>query len=91
MDGVQNNEGQGPMIGVVLVMTILIVGGVYMLFTRLNQNPQSAPTAGPSATTGEVKIDDTSTDINAIEADATKINTSSLDSDLANFDQTVGQ
>lgn len=91
MDGVQNNESQGPMIGVVLIMAILIIGGVYMLFTRLNQNPQSAPVSGPSATTGEVKIEATSTDINSIEADATKINTNSLDSDMANFDQTVGQ
>lgn len=91
MDGVQNNEGQGPMIGVVLIMAILIVGGVYMLFTRLNQNPQSASISGPDANTGEVKIVATSTDINSIEADAAKINTASLDSDLANFDQTVGQ
>ncbi|MFA6415885.1 MAG: hypothetical protein WCW56_00165 [Candidatus Paceibacterota bacterium] len=90
MDG-QNNEGQGPMIGVVLIMAILIVGGVYMLFTRLNQNPQSAPTSGPNATTGEVNIEGTSTDVNSIEADAAKVNTNSLDSDLANFDQTVGQ
>lgn len=91
MDGVQNNEGQGPMIGVVLIMSILIVGGVYMLFTRLNQNPQSAPIGGPTATTGEVRIEATSTDINSIEADAAKIDTASLDGDMASFDQAVGQ
>lgn len=89
MEGTQNNEGQGPMIGVVLVMAILIIGGVYMLFTRLNQNPLSSPISGPNATSGQVELTSTSTEVNSLEADAAKIDVSSLNDDITNFDQAV--
>ncbi|KKS87814.1 MAG: hypothetical protein UV64_C0040G0005 [Parcubacteria group bacterium GW2011_GWC1_43_11b] len=87
MDISNNNESQGPMIGVILVMAILIVGGVYMLFTRLNQNPLGNPIDAPSATSGDIELTSTSTEISSIEADAAKIQLDAIGADADNLDK----
>lgn len=85
-----DKEGdQGVMVGVVLVMAILIVGGVYMVFSRIN-NPILTNTA-PEATAGLPNIQSTSTAPQDLQTDAAKLEFQSLDNDVKNLGQAVNQ
>ena len=85
--GKSAGNDQGVMVGVILVMAILIVGGVYMVFSRINTSNLGNPV--PEATAEMPKLEGTSTDPQNIKADATKLEFQSLDSDIQNMDQAL--
>lgn len=87
--GSEQGGDQGVMVGVILVMTILIVGGVYMVFSRIN-NPMLTNTA-PEATAGLPKLEGTSTAPEDLQADAAKLEFQSLNSDINNIDQAINR
>jgi hypothetical protein len=88
MNEYSNNNDQGVLVGVVLVMTILIIGGVYMVFSRLNTAPSPSTTATPEATADlpDLKAS-TSTTPTDLQSDAAKVDLSSLSTDISNMDQ----
>ncbi|PIP58453.1 MAG: hypothetical protein COX02_00150 [Candidatus Vogelbacteria bacterium CG22_combo_CG10-13_8_21_14_all_37_9] len=80
------SNDQGVMVGVILVMAILIIGGVYMVFSRINTpNVDNIP----EATTGLPNLDSTSNNPADLQTDASSLEFQSLDSDIQNIDQAI--
>lgn len=84
----KNPESVGPVLGIVIIIAILVVGGIFAFTDRLNN---TAPTpeeieasSDPSAL--ELTTYSTSTDIATLEAEAEATNLDNLDADLAEIE-----
>lgn len=71
----------GPAIGVIIIILVLVLGGLYFWGERMNkntqmQNPQIEEMASPDTQTMELEQQSSSDDINSIDADlrATDVN-----------------
>ncbi len=82
MDNLNNMEkdSQGPIIGVVLVVIVLVLGGLYMVFTRANQGPTALPTEENFSNLGPAMS--SSTELEAIEQDASATAPANLEAEL---------
>ena len=73
----------GPAIGVIIIILVLILGGLYFWGERMNkntvmQNPQIEETASPDAQMMELQQQSSSDDINSIDADLKATDVGSL-------------
>lgn len=81
----KNPESVGPVLGIVIIIAILVVGGIFAFTNRLNT--ANTPTADqidntPDTTTETLSTQGTSTNLNSIEVDAKATNLDGLDSEL---------
>lgn len=79
--GESNKKPVGPVIGLVIILVIIIIGGLYFWTTRKTYAPQQEFTvpAEQASTTDEINQQNTSDDINSIEADLGSFNEASID------------
>ena len=85
----QSENSKGPAIGIVIIILILIIGGIYIFTTR--QGNEVIPGDRQSE---ELLNQGTSTRLDAIEKDAAATNLDSLDRELGDIEQelkTLGQ
>lgn len=80
----KNPESSGPILGIIIIITLLVVGGLFVFNNRLNApalTPDEIETA-PDATTDQLGNQATSTDLESIEADANATDLNNLDNEL---------
>ncbi len=92
----ENNPGAGPLIGSIIIVILLLIGGYFSWqnsktsFSGLDQpqgNVSDSPAPQPvPAIVAPAKPAQASTELKDIEADATTVDTASLDSGLDNLD-----
>ena len=81
----KNPESVGPVLGIVIIIAILVVGGIFAFTNRINTaNTLTADQIEntPDATTEALSVQSTSTNLNTIEADAKATNLDDLDTEL---------
>lgn len=82
----KNPESVGPVLGIVIIIAILVVGGIFAFTNRLsiNNSTQSAEEieVSPDETTINLSTQSTSTDLTTIEADAQATDLNNLDIEL---------
>jgi hypothetical protein len=81
----KNPESVGPVLGIVIIIAILVVGGIFAFTNRLSINStQSAEEieVSPDETTINLSTQSTSTDLTTIEADAQATDLNNLDIEL---------
>jgi hypothetical protein len=72
----------GPLIAVITILVLIIVGGLYFLKERSSQ-PAYVPTEQGDAITESLNQQDSSDDLNSIEADLNATNLDNLDQGAA--------
>lgn len=86
----KKDGGIGPVIGIVIVIIVLILGGVYYFTTGVNQirNEQAPVDSAVEAENDAAALREqgTSSDISSIEADIDATDLSGLDDTAANFE-----
>ena len=81
----KNPESVGPVLGIVIIIAILVVGGIFAFTNRLNTaNTLTADQIEntPDATTETLGTQGTSTNLVTIEADAQATDLNGLDTEL---------
>jgi hypothetical protein len=84
----------GPAIGVIIIILVLVLGGLYFWGERMNKgrempNPQLEEPAVTDAQTTELQIQSSSDDTNAIDADLTATDLSNLGTETAEMNATA--
>ncbi len=88
--GPRTSSSIGPLIGIVIVIAIIVLGGMYFWGQRVEQTGNAVE--GDTATQS-LQNQGTSDDLAAIETDVSSTQLDSLDSELGNIDaelQTAG-
>jgi len=78
----------GPAIGVIIIILVLILGGLYFWGERMNKgseipNPQVENSATPDTQTQNLQQQSSSDDVNAMDADLTATDLSNLGTETA--------
>lgn len=87
MQGNVEKKSAGPLVAVIIILALIIIGGLYFLKTRSNQNmyAPSAETAGTNedSITASLNQQGASDELNSIEADLNATNLDNLDQGAA--------
>lgn len=71
------SKAVGPLVGLVVILVLIVLGGVYFWMNRTTPNPANTPSA--STTPESVRQQNDSDDINSIEADLRVYSESDID------------
>lgn len=84
----KNPESAGPVLGIIIIIALLVVGGMFVLANRLAVPALTADEieTAPDATTDALGTQATSTDLESIEADVNNTNLSNLDAELGQIE-----
>ena len=81
-----NNRSVGPVIGLIIILAIILIGGIYFWSSRMNSNTNKTPDNANSATQGEAPVSpevilnqSSSDESSSIEADLNAFNESDID------------
>lgn len=94
----QEENGVGPLVGIVIIVIVLVIGGLYFWGRQVEQqmfsepvNNQLQPSAESDPATKNLGTQDSSTEIGSIENDLTNTNLEGLDAELNSVDQELTQ
>lgn len=78
----QNENSAGPVIGLIIILTVIILGGFYFWGTRDNNAQDDAVPVNTATDTSAIDSQSNSDDTASIENDLNNTNTDDLDSEL---------
>jgi hypothetical protein len=78
-----NKKSMGPLIAVIIILALIIVGGLYFLKERSSQKIYVPPAQTTDGITDSLNKQDTSDDLNSIEADLNATDINNLDQGAA--------
>jgi len=89
-----NEKAVGPAIGVIIIILVLILGGLYFWGERMNKgseipNPQVENSVTPDAQTQNLQQQSSSDDVNAIDADLTATDVNNLGNETVDMNATA--
>lgn len=86
------NKSSGPVIGIVIIVVVLVLGGLYFWGERIvNEQPTPEEIIGaPDQTLENLNMQGTSDEINAIESDLNATNLQNLDSEVRDIESELG-
>jgi hypothetical protein len=79
-----NKKSLGPLIAVIIILSLIIIGGLYFLKERASQKVYPATTT--DSVTESLNKQSTSDDLNSIEKDLNNTNIDNLDQGAAAID-----
>ncbi len=82
----RNETSVGPVIGIVIIVIIIILGGLYFWGSRVNDTM-----INDEALIDSLSVQGTSDEIADIDADLVGTNLEGLDADLSSIDTELGQ
>lgn len=87
-------KNTGAIIGIIIIVIILVVGGLYIWGKRLVGSPGNAPASSEAVTdtaTNKLMKQSSSTAVSDIEADLSATTLNELDAELNSIDAELGQ
>ncbi len=84
----------GPIIGVVIIILLLILGGLYVWGEKLNSENAMTPDEirnAADASVANLQAQGTSDDISSIKADTDATNLEGLDKEVSDIEKALGQ
>lgn len=83
MQGNVEKKSAGPLVAVIIILALIIIGGLYFLKTRSNQNMYVPTETTEDSVTASLNQQGTSDDLSSIEADLNATNLDNLDQGAA--------
>ena len=78
----QESKSVGPLIGVIVIIAVIVLGGLYFWGQRLDEQKQSEAALQNDAATQELETQNTSDEVADIEADLNATNLEGLDTEM---------
>lgn len=83
MQGNVEKKSAGPLVAVIIILALIIIGGLYFLKTRSNQNMYVPAETTEDSVTASLNQQGTTDDLSSIEADLNATDLNNLDQGAA--------